>query len=473
MCESSLAYISIITKKGEIMMKMPCAKRLSFIVCGLSFLQPALSLIQFENLTMIATALVLGSRFCLSDISRMWLSQKSISTLSYFMSDAKLSIPELQLLFLKQSLKVYHIKGGYFIIDDTMQHHSSFCKFIHGVFLLFDHVLNTNLRVVCIVTLYYSDGILIKFPIGFKIFYKSEGKRMPWQKHKVFIHKSKYDLAVELIEWALNAGFPKSVVLADSWYCVSPFIAELKRLNLRYVLEIKSTYNIKVKSKNPKLTPTGRLSKNQFDLLTLPEFFKSIPDIIKCGFTRDIETGKEEKVLYHLKVSTVQLNAIVGKHRIVESFDPAKQTVKYLLTNELTWESIKIISSYANRWVIEEFFRNAKQLLNMEGVTVRSEQGVTLALCLVFWIDFLLHLENHRQSIAGELPKESITIPSIVRMAEYENLEAVVERIKSDEVFLDTWFKEEKKNLVRKRRKRKDLVVIDQPSNNAKTDAAA
>ena len=94
-----------------------------------------------------------------------------------------------------------------------------------------------------------------------------------------------------------------------------------------------------------------------------------------------METGKKEKVIYHLKISTVRLNSLPGKHRIVQSFDPAKKTTKYLLTNELTWEGIKIVTVYCHRWVIEEFFRNAKQLLDMEGATIRSEQGVTLSLC--------------------------------------------------------------------------------------------
>jgi hypothetical protein len=454
-------------------MKMPCAKRLSFIVCGFSFLQPALTNIQFDNLTMIGTALVLGSRFCLSEISRMWLAEKGVSALSFFMSDAKFSIQEMQLLYLRQALKVYSIKEGYFIIDDTMEHHSSFCKFIHGVCILFDHALNTNLKVICIVVLYYSDGIFIKFPIGFRIFYKSEGKPMPWQYGKKFIYKAKYELAVEMIAWALQIGFPKAIVLADSWYGIDPFIIKLRELRLSYVIEVKSSYNVKVRCKDPKLTPKGRLSKNQFDLFKLPEFFESIVNIVKCGFGHNIETGQEEKVIYHLKVATVLLNAISGKHRIVASFDPVKQTSKYLLTNELTWDPTKIVSVYSNRWVIEEFFRNAKQLLDMEGVTIRSEQGVTLALCLVFWIDFLLHFENYKQGTAGELTKESITIPSIVRKAEYENLEALVMKIKNDEKFLERWFEVEKKNLVRKRKKRKDLIVIGESPKQEDSQMAA
>jgi hypothetical protein len=148
-----------------------------------------------------------------------------------------------------------------------------------------------------------------------------------------------------------------------------------------------------------------------------------------CGFAANMSIGKKEKVLYHTKVFTGRLNSIAGEHRIIQSVDPTKQTTKYLLTNELTWEATKIISAYNNRWVIEEFFRNAKQLTDMEGATIRSEQGVTLALCLVSWIDSLLHLENYKQSTAGKLPKEPLTVPSIVRLAQYDNLEAFLGRL--------------------------------------------
>jgi hypothetical protein len=85
-------------------MKIPCAQHLPFIVSGLSFLQPALTNTQFYNLTMIATALVLGSKFCLSEISRMWLKKKCVSTLSFFMSDAKFSTREMQTHGLVSSL---------------------------------------------------------------------------------------------------------------------------------------------------------------------------------------------------------------------------------------------------------------------------------------------------------------------------------------------------------------------------------
>jgi len=63
----------------------------------------------FDNMTLVAAALVLGSGFNLSRISRMRLEDKVVSTLSYFLSDAKFYVPELQLLYAKRIQQVYDV----------------------------------------------------------------------------------------------------------------------------------------------------------------------------------------------------------------------------------------------------------------------------------------------------------------------------------------------------------------------------
>lgn len=98
----------------------------------------------------------------------------------------------------------------------------------------------------------------------------------------------------------------------------------------------------------------------------------------------------------------------------------------------------------------------------MEGATIRSKQGVTLPLCLVSWIDFLLHFENCKRGTAEELSKESLTIPSIVRQAQYENLEAFVDRVQHDEDFLKKWFEVERKHIKRKRKEPKVLINLEE-----------
>lgn len=452
-------------------MKLPCAIKPAFIISGFSFLQPVLSNIQFDNLVLIATALILGAKFNLSEISCMWLKDKSISALSEFLSDAKFSTIEMQRLHLLNMCSTYKITRGYFIIDDTMKHHTKFCKWIHGAQILFDHAFGTNLKATCIVFLYYSDGALSKFPITHRIFYQ-EKSSMPWRKHKDIVHKTKNELAIEMIEWAIDNGFPKCVVLADSWFCVEPFIKGLKRLKLDYVLEIKPNFNVKIACDKPKVTKTGKLCKNQFNLVKLSEFFKKIHECIICGFEADEKEDKNEKVLYHTKICNVRLNSISGMHRIVESYDAKKQNVKYILTNILTWEATKIIKTYSCRWVIEEFFRNAKQLTDMEGATIRSEQGVTISLCLVSWIDSLLHFENWKRSVAGKLTKEPLTVPSMVRRAQYENMEAFIDRVNQDDEFVKKWLSVEKDRINRKRKKQYELKKLSSYFENDEVIAA-
>jgi SRSO17 transposase len=188
---------------------------------------------------------------------------------------------------------------------------------------------------------------------------------MPWQNGKKYTRCPKYELALNMIEWALDRGFPACTVLADSWFGSEPFVKGLKRLRLSYVLEVKRSYTIKTPCKEQKLTPTGKPAKNQLDKIKLPDYFKAIKVVTQCGFASDPFVSKDEKVLYNTKIATARLSSIPGKHRIVQSIDPLKQTAKYLITDQLTFEASKILSMYSHRWVIEEFFRNAKQLSSM------------------------------------------------------------------------------------------------------------
>jgi len=441
-------------------MKIPCVERIPLLVSGLSFLLPALTNSQFNNLTLIASALVLGANFNLTEINRMFLKEKSVSALSHFLSDAKFSTIEMQALYASHAFFRHQIKKrkGYFIIDDTMTHHSKFCKWLHGVFVLFDHAIGTNLKARCIAVLYYSDGDSVKFPLTFRIYYQKTSK-MPWARRKKFTHKTKNELAIEMLEWALEKGYPPCTVLADSWFGVEPFIKGLKRLKLSYIIEIKNSLKIREACSEPKLTPTGKLSKNQYDLKSLSDFFNLITDMITAGFAADEKLGKKTKILYHTKTTNVRLNAIPGKHRIVQSIDPSKDTIKYLLTNELTWESSKIITVYSYRWVIEEFFRNAKQLLDMEGVTIRSEQGLTTALCLVFYLDFILHLENC-ESTADNSQKEPKTIPSIVRRLQHENQVKFINKVQENGDFVKKWIDVISANVDKKRKQSKPLTNL-------------
>jgi len=70
------------------------------------------------------------------------------------------------------------------------------------------------------------------------------------------------------------------------------------------------------------------------------------------------------------------------------------------------------------------------------------------------------------------LSKEPLTVPSIVRQAQYDNLETFVDRVQKDEGLLKKWFEVEKKQLNRKRKKATALVNIEDCTKNHLDKAA-
>jgi len=136
---------------------------------------------------------------------------------------------------------------------------------------------------------------------------------MKWRRGKKFVHKKKYELAIEMIENAIvKSGFPPCNVLADSRFCVGPFIKELKRLHLSYVLEKSTKNKIRVNYRKPELTKTDKMAKKQYHLQIFSEYFKSATSCLVCGFAVNRETGWKEKPLYNVKIATVRLNSIPG-----------------------------------------------------------------------------------------------------------------------------------------------------------------
>jgi len=80
----------------------------------------------------------------------------------------------------------------------------------------------------------------------------------------------------------------------------------------------------------------------------------------------------------------------------------------------------------------------------------------------VSWIDSLLHYENYKRSTAGKLTKESLTIPSIVRRLQYENLVAVLDRVQDEEEFVTKWLEVTRENINRNQKINSELIFVEE-----------
>ena len=109
--------------------------------------------------------------------------------------------------------------------------------------------------------------------------------------------------------------------------------------------------------------------------------------------------------------------------------------------------------------MIEEFFRNAKQLFGLEGASIRSEQGGAIKLFLVSFADLLVSLQLWK-SVQNGSHKRLPTVSAILAHAVEENLKCLLDTNDPDTLkrIIGNWLKICHSEQSKVRRKRHSLA---------------
>jgi hypothetical protein len=423
------------------MIQAPITKPLSFVSEAVSSLECKLTKTQQATLTILLSSLFLLGSLTLSTIVAGWLMSFTVNRLSHFLKYSPLSAREVLLAAIRWGLAYMGMQNATcrLVIDDTMEHHSKGCKTIANVYWLFDHVIGGCTNARCIVFAYVIVNECVRFPIGWRIF-KRKGK-------------NKWQLAIELVDEAIELGLNIDVVMFDSWFCVSGMINALIKRELLFIADLKSNHTAEfiVQDTSRKI----RLNVN---------------DVFKYGAhlgtraTLGLVNREGEvtvQVLYETMAMTLFIPAFNRKLRCIRSVDKRTGGEKILVTNALSWEAAKIISTYSQRWLIEEFFKNVKGFFGFEKACIRSEQAGALTLMLVSFADLLLSIQlwkNVHESSQNKL----LTVSAIIAQAESENIGNLLETLdKNPEGFREivlSWL-EMVENRRKKRRKARKILI--------------
>ena len=112
--------------------------------------------------------------------------------------------------------------------------------------------------------------------------------------------------------------------------------------------------------------------------------------------------------------------------------------------------------------MIEEFFRNAKQLFGFEEASTRSEQGGTLKFFLVSFADLLVSLQLWR-SAQGNSHKGLQTVSAILAQAAEENLKILFDTDTDHEklrLIIESWLDICSSMQRKTRRERRSLAQV-------------
>ena len=420
---------------------LPILQPLGFVQDAFQRLDCKINIRQKKNLILIVTAMFLVGSMCLSTISLALVNVISTSALSHCFSYSGLNGQSLMASAVKWGIRTMNIgnMSARIAIDDTMKHHSKGCRCIDGVYWLFDHVLETYCNSKCIVFIYLIVNERIRFPIGWRV-YRQGGK-------------SKWKLAVELIDEALDYGVNISVVLFDSWFCVKGFIKQLERRNLKFIGDLKSSNHLEYGVENE------LWAKIQLSVKELFEYGTPLLKEVWLGLKSNADK-RPSRALYKTLSTVAYVKAFEGRYKVVKSTDQRTQSCKVFVTNELTWEAQKILEEYSFRWMIEEFFGNAKGFNGFEEACIRSEQGGAIMLFLVSFVDLLISIKLWKSVHKGS----EVTLPTVSAIyataaeESLQNLLVASEDSNKLREVLGVWLEMLGKKKLQGRRERKALV---------------
>jgi len=441
-------------------MQLPIVQSLSFVLHALTSLDTKINKAQLGNLATILTAMILGSGMCLSKIVAASLGSCAVNTLSHCFSYANLDGRLLMKSALRYSMGIFGLHGVpiKIAIDDTMKHHSKFCKMIYGVYWLFDHVVNSNVHAKCIVFAYLIINDTIRFPIGWRIFEQIEKSK----KNKGEKGVKKWELALELIDDAIEVGFTIETVLFDSWYCNHGMAKGLKSRKIHWISEIKANQIAELWVQEDR-----KLRKISMNLTQLFQYGKYLCKEVSLGLK--IHEKAIQKVLYSTSEVTIHIRALKGTYKLVRSEDKRTGACKIFITDEVSWEAQKILTLYSCRWLIEEFFKNAKGLYGFEKASIRKTQGASISLFLVSFADLLISMQLQK-NVHENPGKGQLTVSAVIAHAQEENLRNLLPLLEDEaqrKIIIDKLLQQLKAQQSKKRKPRKSLIPVSgSPSPN-------
>jgi len=381
---------------------LPIVKLPSFVETILPRFSLIFNKAQLRHFGEYLTGLMVSENKTVTGINSQFLNHTDQSSKNHFLTEAEWdekSVTDERLRMVKEKCEKRRIKDGLLIIDDSLSHKSG--KHIEAANWFWDHTKHANTFGHQLVTSQWVSK-LFHVPLHYRLYRKEEDVPQG-------VFQSKLDLAIQLIEDAVVSEIPFSCVAADSWYFCDKIIKYLASIGKYWVFASKSNRKICVNNL----------------WMSLREFAKTLKkeDFKQVKITRT--NGKELSVWAFSK--TVRMSK-VGRVKVVISFldEPFKGDPFFLVTNRKEWSAVKILSTYAQRWPIETFYRDAKQNLGLENCELRLLKGIRRHWDLVFLAYTLLQIESLSGPLSKWIKSNVVTIGGKCRIASAEILRSFI-----------------------------------------------
>ena len=293
-----------------------------------------------------------------------------------FFPDARWSMAKLWRIVMGISIRTFCRTGTITLaLDDTLFHHSG--KKVNGAGYWRDAIRSTQSKTVC------AWGLnLVVLTLQIQPPWGGEPLGLPINMR---LHRKKQFSLIELAEQMINEviqWFPKKRfrVVGDGFYAS---LAGKERVNTTIISRIQRNAEIYDLPTQPKKKHRGRPRKKGKRLLCPGKMAKHVPawqEVKVC------ERGKTITQLVHTR-KVLWYRVWQKPILLVISRDPqGKEKDDFFFTTEVTMSPAAVIGCYADRWAIEDTFKNTKQFLGGQQPQTFKDKGPERAAALSLWL---------------------------------------------------------------------------------------
>ena len=292
-----------------------------------------------------------------------------------FFPDARWSMAKLWRILAGILIKVFCRTGTITLaLDDTLFHHSG--KKVNGAGYWRDAVRSTKSKTICawglnlvVLTLQIQPpwgGEPLGLPINMRLHHKKQASLIELAEQMIN----------EVIQW-----FPQRLfcVVGDGFYAT---LAGKKLSGITIISRIQRNAEIYDLPVRPRRKGRGRPRKKGRRLLC-PE--KMAPKVRTWKKVQVCERGKNRtrqvysKILLWYRVSHQPILLVISR-------DPkGKEKDDFFFTTDVTMKPAEVIGCYADRWAIEDTFKNTKQFLGGQEPQTFKDKGPERAAGLSLW----------------------------------------------------------------------------------------
>ena len=235
---------------------------------------------------------------------------------------------------------------GCLLIDDSLLA-KPYSKTNEVIYWHYDHVSHRNQKGILMLNFHYTDASGISLPLGYEIVTKTEGvydeKKKKWVKRSMFTKNEIMRDKLEILHFHNELKY--RYILFDKWF------ASIE--NLVFINEV-----LKKKFVCP-------LKKNRKVALSKEDKING-----KYVSIADVDTGACSSRLVYLEGYE---DALKVTKQVSKDGNDGESIYLYLITNDISITTNKILEIYKRRWKIEEYHKSLKQNLRIEHSPTKVE----------------------------------------------------------------------------------------------------